>query len=471
MNEILKFFVNQDRMLGRNERNLMYTLKYNLKDSRAIADNKLFAKRIFKKNKLPIAKTLGVIRKKEDIESFDWSKLPESFVLKPNKGYAGGGIIVVYGEDKLHSKEGNRVWVKQNGVKIYQSDLEKHIIDILDNKYSLGGTKDKAFFEERLKLLKEFKLLTYKGIPDVRVIVFNKIPVMAMMRLPTVASSGKANITIGAIGVGIDIGSGVTTGGVYFNKPIEIHPDTKSKIVGFRVPYWDQILEISTKAQIASGLGLAGVDIALCRDHGPTILEINARPGLGIQIANNDSLKERLERVRKLKFKSIKHSIKLAKDLFGGEIEEEIEEITGKTVIGRYVNMNVEVRKKNLTVLAKVDTGADSTSIDSSLAREFGLLNSFDEFMEYYKTQKHESKNIESYHLESILDFANYRGIARVNNGNGTSIRPRFEVTIKIGNVKKKTIVNVIGREELKFQCIIGERDLNDFLVDVEKKI
>jgi D-alanine-D-alanine ligase-like ATP-grasp enzyme len=42
-------------------------------------------------------------------------------------------------------------------------------------------------------------------------------------------------------------------------------------------------------------LGYLGVDIVLDRDKGPLLLELNARPGLSIQIANGAGLVPRLE--------------------------------------------------------------------------------------------------------------------------------------------------------------------------------
>jgi glutathione synthase/RimK-type ligase-like ATP-grasp enzyme len=45
-------------------------------------------------------------------------------------------------------------------------------------------------------------------------------------------------------------------------------------------------------------LGYLGADIVLTPDHGPILLELNARPGLGIQIANLDGLVPRLEKIR-----------------------------------------------------------------------------------------------------------------------------------------------------------------------------
>ena len=46
-----------------------------------------------------------------------------------------------------------------------------------------------------------------------------------------------------------------------------------------------------------TGFGYLGVDIVLDREKGPLLLEINARPGLSIQIANREGLIPRLEAI------------------------------------------------------------------------------------------------------------------------------------------------------------------------------
>ena len=146
-----------------------------------------------------------------------------------------------------------------------------------------------------------FDQVSYKGVPDVRIIVFLGYPVMAMIRLPTRLSDGKANLHQGAIGVGIDIPTGTTRRGVWGNEIIQEHPDTEHSIVGLTVPNWDELLAMASRCYELSGLGYVGVDFVLDRSKGPLILELNARPGLAIQIANGNGLRHRLQRVEQLK--------------------------------------------------------------------------------------------------------------------------------------------------------------------------
>jgi hypothetical protein len=119
---------------------------------------------------------------------------------------------------------------------------------------------------------------------------------MAMCRLPTAESDGRANLHQGAIGAGIAIASGRATHATCHNDIVTHHVDTQAPIVGFQVPAWDEVLALAVRAAEISGLGYVGVDVVVDLEHGPLLLELNARPGLAIQIANNEGLLSRLRR-------------------------------------------------------------------------------------------------------------------------------------------------------------------------------
>ncbi|MFH0930048.1 MAG: sugar-transfer associated ATP-grasp domain-containing protein, partial [Candidatus Moraniibacteriota bacterium] len=318
---MISFFGNSRKILGMNARNLQFIRPNNLRRAKRLADDKLLSKRVLKKADLPVPNLIAKIRSAEELENFDWGALPDSWVLKPNRGFGGEGILVVYGK----KKSTENTWIKADGSLITIDDIKTHISNILDGSYSLSGVPDIAFFEERLKLLKLFKPYAFKGIPDIRIIVYNKVPMMAMLRLPTRESDGKANLQQGGVGVGIDMASGVTTTAVFRkNTIIEYLPGTRLVLSGIKIPYWKTILGLAVRAQEVSGLGFLGADIAIDRDRGPVFLELNARPGLSIQIANLDGLLGRLQRVEGLKIKTNEKGVTVGMNLFGGEIEEEI---------------------------------------------------------------------------------------------------------------------------------------------------
>lgn len=432
-----------------------------------IADSKLLCKRLLKKNNLGVSALIAKIKTEEELEQFDWTTLPDSFALKPNRGFGGEGIVVVYARKK------NRIdaWVKADGSIITVEDLQSHIRNILDGSFSLANTPDIAFFEERLKLLKLFKPYSFKGIPDIRVIVFNHVPVMAMLRLPTRASDGKANLQQGAIGVGIDLATGTTTTAIIGKGHlIEYVPDTRLVLSGIKIPYWKEILRMSVEAQTLSGLGFLGADIAIDRDRGPVILELNARPGLSIQLANLAGLKSRLKRVSGLKIKTTERGIRVGKNLFGGEIEEEIEELSGKRVIGSIEK--VKLVGKNgveIEVEAKIDTGADSTSIDIELAKELGFgdaLLAFEEKIAGRDVLNELSKEEREKLFTGIPDLAD---TIPVKSSHGYSYRPVVLITLSIDSVLIPAKVSCINRSHLTYPVIIGRKHLRKFLIDVNK--
>ncbi|MDP2837727.1 MAG: sugar-transfer associated ATP-grasp domain-containing protein [Candidatus Moranbacteria bacterium] len=465
------FFKQSNRLLGMNARNLEYIRPHNRKRGMEMADSKLLCKRVLKKNSLAAPALIAKIKNREELEAFDWNTLPDSFALKPNRGFGGEGILVVYARKKGRLD----AWVKADGAIITVEDLHAHISNIFDGSFSLANSPDIAFFEERLKLLKLFKPYSFKGIPDIRVIVFNRVPVMAMLRLPTRASDGKANLQQGAIGVGIDLATGTTTTAIIGKGHIiEYIPGTRLVLSGIKIPYWKEILRMSVEAQTISGLGFLGADISIDRDRGPVILELNARPGLSIQLANLAGLKDRLKRVSGLKIKTTERGMRVGMNLFGGEIEEEIEELSGKRVIGSTEKIKLIGKDgKEIEVEAKIDTGADSTSIDTELAKELG----FGDVLKFFETiPKPLSTNREELRVLSDEYDAKYRSahsdlqaITFTYSANGLSMRPKIEISLLIDSLTIPARVTVVDRASLEYPVIIGRKNLQKFLVDVSK--
>ena len=468
------FFHKSRSILGMNARNLHFIRPNNLRKSRILADNKLLSKKLFKKNGLPVPDLITSIKTHGDLEHFHWDSLPSTFVLKPNRGFGGGGILVVYAK----SKKEPLTWIKADGSRVTMYDLKEHIHNILDGSYSLSSTPDIAFFEERLRLSKTFKPYTFKGIPDIRVIVFNNVPVMAMLRLPTKESEGKANLHQGALGLGIDMSSGVTTTAVYGKKarPVEYLPGTERPLSGIKIPYWNDILRLAIEAQKVSGLGFLGADIAIDREKGPVFLELNSRPGLQIQVANRSGLRERLDRVKGLKIKSTEHGTRVGKNLFGGEIEESLEEISGRKIIGTTENIQILGRNnRQIEIKAKIDTGAYSTSIDSDLAKKLGFEKTIQAFE---KLTSHEVFDIQNSRSGKILEeqiFKKYQDkiphlddVSLVFSATGVSLRPVVRVEFIMNERTIISKLNISSREHLKYPVLIGRKDLKKFLIEVK---
>ncbi len=466
---MFKAYLKSKSILGMNSRNLRFIRSHNLKKAKRLADNKLKSKKLLKKNEIPVPKLIAKIKNRKNLDSFNFASLPNSFVLKPNMGLGGEGILVVYGR----KKNAHNVWVKADKSLVTEDDLRNQIRNILDGSFSRTSIPDIAFFEDRVKLSKTFKPYSFRGIPDIRVIVYNNVPVMAMLRLSTKESEGKANLQLGGIGCGIDMATGTTTSAVQGkSRIIENVPNSRLSLSGIRIPNWDQILELAVKSQQISGLGFLGADITIDREMGPVFLELNARPGLSIQVANMEGLLTRLNRVEGLKVKSAKHGVKLTKNLFGGAIEEELEEISGKRVIGVVEKIKLFGKnKKEEEIEAKIDTGAYSTSIDEELAFKIG----FGEVLDYFKkiekpkdvTRENGQKIMEDLKNKYLKGHKDLLDIDIVYSSSGVTIRPKVKIRFIMDKEIVITRANIIKRENLKYSMIIGRKDLKKFLVEV----
>lgn len=450
-----------------NARNLVYIRPNNKKSAKKLADDKLRCKRILKKVKVPVPKLIKSIKSYEDLENFDFSTLPNSFVLKPNFGFGGDGILVVYGK----KKGGENVWVKADRSQVTEDHLKTHIKNILDGSFSRLDTTDIAFFEERIQLYQGFKPYTFRGIPDIRVLVYNRVPVMAMVRIPTEVSGGTSNLHRGGIGVGVDMTTGVTTTAIQYDKVIEKSPK-EMLLSGIKIPQWKEILELAIKAQDVSKLGYLGADIAIDREKGPVFMELNARPGLSIQIANQEGLITRLNRVEGLKIKTVRRGVTLAQNLFGGEIEEGIEGLSGKRIISTVEKIKTIGRnKREIKVEAKIDTGASFTSMGLDLARKLGFDETIDKYEEIISRYRswNDLKEMKIKDREKLFEDVPYLAdMAIIHSSHGTSYRPLVKIKIVMDKRTIPALVTIIDRGHLKYPMIVGKRNLKRFLVEVK---
>ncbi len=467
---------NRTRILGINERNFEYVKKYNSQDAQEIADDKLLTKQVLEAADVPVTTTLKVIKSHKQLRNFDFTTLPRSFVVKPVSGVEGGGIEIIFNRDKY----GN--YVCSGGKKISEDTLRTHISYILEGRFSHSYSPDIALIEERVQPHKKFRPYIYKGTPDIRVLVFRGVPTMAMIRWPTKESEGKANLSKGAVGSGIDLATGVTTHSMQEDARGRIHiveyvNNSHVRYSGFRIPYWEKILVNAIKAARASGLGFVAVDFLIDRKNGPLIVELNARPGLRIQITNQDGLRWRLEQLRYLPVKSDVHAIRLGKDLFGGEVEEEIQAIAGKKLISLIQPVKLYHKNgiKSTIVKAKVDTGAGYSSIDTKLARELGFKKEIDAFNEYdipktFKNTEEARAMAQKLDEELLPEYPNIANTHVISSSSGVTMRISVNVTCKIQGQEYVIEANIRDRSHLKFPMILGKRALKHFLVDPSRK-
>ncbi|HWR26345.1 MAG TPA: sugar-transfer associated ATP-grasp domain-containing protein, partial [candidate division Zixibacteria bacterium] len=306
---ILKKEIARTDILGMNRRNQEYIFKHNPRSLFPhIGKDKM--KLSFHQLGIPTPDTYAIIQDKKDIGTAEKiMRTMQNFVIKPANGSGGGGILVI------RRKEKNGAYMAK-GKEYTLDDLKNHIMLILDGQYS-SEWGDVAIIEERVETDTTLASFYWGGVPDVRIIVFEGFPVMAMTRLPTKESGGLANIHKGAIGMGLSIadGTGIEPfwrghGGI-----IERHPDTNARLTDMKILDWQRYLEMACLVQAASKLGYAGVDI-VPTTRGPVVLEVNKRPGLEIQNTNLAGLVKRLEfiekRLEEHRFKPVQERVRLS---------------------------------------------------------------------------------------------------------------------------------------------------------------
>lgn len=449
-----------NHILGLNARNHLFQARYNSRKGKRIADSKLLTKKFLTHLKIPHPRLIAHFESVGDVSRFDWNSLADNFVVKPASGYAGEGILLIrrrienqkviritgYQDNRkeksanlLPSKPANLSSVRfelMDRSRISLDDIKLHVLDILEgrfDKYDLPGT---ALIEERIPKHLQFRRYAYQGTPDVRIIVFNHVPVMSFLRLPTPESKGRANISQGAIAAGIDLATGITTRAVVHDRTIMTIPDTNLRLSGIQVPFWDRMLEIAVEVQDRMGLGYMAVDFLLDPEKGPLVIELTARPGLGIQLANLAGLRRRLERVEGLDVAKDR-GIEVGKALFAEAFADKIIAERGIKVVSVFETAKVRSRTgEKVDIAAKIDTGAFRSSIDETLARELGLFGN-----------------------RNVLWHDTYESAL------GKERRPVIPITLWLSGRKIETTASVSNRGSLKYKLLIGRRDLGSYMV------
>lgn len=300
-------------IMGINARNSSYIFEQNPRSKYPLVDDKLETKKLAIQAGIQVPELYGVIEFFNDASKVKEIAAPHTrFVIKPSRGSGGDGITII---DNIIGDD----FVKTNGDIILQSDMQYYITNILGGMYSMGGVSDKVILEYVVEFDPVFETITYKGVPDIRIIVYKGIPIMAMLRLPTRQSGGKANLHKGGIGVGINLENGTTLSGVQGTHFTDIHPETRNPLRGHIIPRWEYLLTMASKFYDITGLGYVGVDIVLDKTKGPMVLEANARPGISIQIANRCGLKRRTDIVDRTDVSqfNLKQRVDFAREAFG----------------------------------------------------------------------------------------------------------------------------------------------------------
>jgi len=276
-------------VVGINMRNGRYLLPNNPRKLYGLVDDKLQTKALAEAEGLSVPETYAIVRTARDARLLAKSLADRgAFVIKPSRGSGGKGVLVIDGQE-------DGVYIKASGARLNREEVRHHVDNILAGLFSLGGQRDCALVEYRVRPAKFLTDISYQGAPDIRIVLFHGYPVMAMLRAATRESDGRANLHQGALGIGIDLASGRTVRAIHHGKPVTRHPDIDIDLIGIQMPGWNQILDIGVTCQEMTGLGYLGVDLMIDETIGPLMIEVNARPGLAIQQANGVGLRRRLE--------------------------------------------------------------------------------------------------------------------------------------------------------------------------------
>lgn len=287
-------------ILGINNRVGRYILRHNKRANYPLVDNKVLTAQRAEAWGIATPENYMVVENYGSLKNLHLKLMNyDSFVIKPANGSQGNGIIVIKEIIREEKNGETHIYCRRSNDKLMDiEEVKHHISGILSGLYSLSGQSDTAIIQAKIDKHPIFDPYSYGGIPDIRVIVFEGFPVMSMVRLPTRASDGRANLHQGAIGAGLNLANGWTTNAVIKNQVVLTHPDTGNNLLGLKLPFWKEILELAARCHDMVELGYLGADIVLTPDNGPILLELNARPGLAIQIANLAGLVPRLEKIR-----------------------------------------------------------------------------------------------------------------------------------------------------------------------------
>ncbi|MGB1068418.1 MAG: alpha-L-glutamate ligase-like protein [Henriciella sp.] len=276
-------------VIGLNERNVRLVAELNPRRLVRLANDKSITKKLASDAGIPTPKLVGLINNTLEIRNLeDMLDHPQGVAIKPANGAQGNGILVI-------TKKGEPTYRLSNGRRINYEDLRFHVANILSGMYSLSGRPDTVLIEERVRFSPIFDDISFRGVPDIRIIVLKGVPILAMLRLPTSESDGKANLHKGGVGVGLNLDTGVSTFAMQHDRRIDCHPDSESALSGFQVPFWNEMLVMAARAFDVTGLGYLGVDIVVDDQKGPLLLELNGRPGLAIQIANRFGMRSHID--------------------------------------------------------------------------------------------------------------------------------------------------------------------------------
>lgn len=383
-------------ILGMNKRNNTYIKEFNPEKGIRLANNKIQTKKFLTQRWIPVPQTIAHIKTRNDRIAFDFSSITSStFVIKPNKGSKGSGIFII--KERRKGEKEYEFFISNK--RISEHDLKQEAAGIFDGSYSSRNKSDTILLEDRLIPGLGFAEFCEYGLADMRIIIFNLVPIIAMLRMPTKESGGKANLAQWGIWLGLDIVTGKITSLYRQGKSYTTQfPEQRQHFKGKKIPYRQEIIQYSANAQYFVNIGYLGMDRVITNKW-PKLLEINARSGLEIQNITGKPLLTIMKKIEDIEVTTPQKWIEISKSLFSDERINEIKDQhivylsqTGKLSYqksGKKRSLPITItvgldKLKNYTsdkVLKKI-MGADSVSVDlghhDTIFKDISLLSSDD---------------------------------------------------------------------------------------------
>ncbi len=379
----------QHWILWIHKRNNNYIKKFNPQKGIRLAKNKIKTKKFLYERWIPVPKTLFECKSESDRLQFDFTQIRSTqFVLKPNKWSKWEGIVIVQDMKRTTSAEQQYSWWDKirgldrkiilsgymfliKGIWISEYELKKQMIGIFKGLYNQSHIHDTLLIEEKLIPWKGFELFCQYGLADIRIIMFNLVPTIAMLRVPTQESGWKANLAQWGIGLWVDIVTGKITS-LYYQWE-SYHQDFPTEwmfLHNKKVPYRQEILQHSSNIQYFVNSGYLGMDWVIT-EHGPKLLEINARSWLEIQNITGIPLLQIMKKIEDIDVTTPSKWLQISRTLFS---TEKINELKDNQIIylsqtGKIIYRNKE-KNKISTVIVTVDLKKNNNYISPMLSQQ-----------------------------------------------------------------------------------------------------
>ena len=211
------------------------------------------------------------------------------------------------------------------GIQKLKSFLKKHNDFVMKPINGLGGTgvkkmnaseienledfndylsKNEMLLEELIIQDKEWGKISPKSINTIRVMTSNvdgNVNIFCMIARIGNSINLQDNFHQGGSGVLVDTEKGILVGKAINkdNEEFEIHPVSKVKFDGYKIPHFNEVVEIAKKAALKFPKTIViGWDVAIT-DKGPLIIEGNNGPGFDLpQVVMNKGTKYMLKNIK-----------------------------------------------------------------------------------------------------------------------------------------------------------------------------